>query len=174
MNRCIPLILLSSILSACATTPAPLQGQFEALTAKDAAGGSHSGARVRWGGTIITVQPAATETCFEVLAHAVDAQSRPRIRDASEGRFMACRSGFYDPEVFSKGRELTIAGTLDGTRMGRIGQFDYTYPKVAAETIFLWPPRPLVIERRDYWPYDPFWGPAYGPHWRVGYWGPFW
>lgn len=173
MNRCIPVILSSLALAACATTPTPLQGQYDSVNPKLAADGTHSGARVRWGGTIITVQPAATETCFEILSHTLDAQSRPRVRDASEGRFMACRSGFYDPEVFGKGRELTVTGTLDGTRSGRVGQFEYTYPKVAAETIFLWPQRPLVIEHRDPWPYDPFWGPGYGPYWRFGYWGPF-
>ncbi len=172
MHKSIVLIPVLASLAACATAPAPLKGEFSALLPSAAIVGNHSGERVRWGGEIIKVTPGQDETCFEVLSRDLDSSARPRKRDNSEGRFIACRTGFYDPEVFTRGRELTVVGTVSGTEVGRVGQFDYTYPKVATEALYLWPPRPLIVEQRNAWPYDPFWGPGFGPWWGGGYWGP--
>jgi outer membrane lipoprotein len=172
MRKSILLLPLLATLGACATVPPPLQGEYSSIAPSQAVDGSHSGERVRWGGEIIKVEPGASSTCFEVLSHELDSSARPRSRDTSEGRFIACRSGFYDPEVFIKGRELTVAGAISGTQVGRVGQFDYTYPRVAADIIYLWPKRPLVIQQRYNWPYDPFWGPGFGPYWGGGFWGP--
>jgi len=167
------LILSSMALTACAAAPVSLRGEFTQLNPTQSASEAHAGERVRWGGEIIGVEPGKASTCFEILAHELDASARPRRSDTSEGRFIACRAGFYDPEVFVKGRELTVTGRLDGTQTGQVGQFDYTYPKVAADTIYLWPRRPVVVTQRNAWPfYDPFWGPGYGPYWRSGFWGP--
>ena len=172
MNKTMLLIPLIATLTACATAPVPLKGEFSTLKPSESIDGSHSGEHVRWGGEIIKVEPTESSTCFEVLSRELDSTARPGRRDASDGRFIACRSGFYDPEVFTKGRELTVVGSVSGTQVGRVGQFDYTYPRVAADAIFLWPRRPLVIEQRSAWPYDPFWGPGFGPWWGGGFWGP--
>ena len=51
------------------------------------------------------------------------------------------------------------------------GEFDYTYPRVAADAIYLWPERSYVAA--PYY-YDP-WGPwGYGPYWGGPFWGPYW
>lgn len=171
MNKSIFLIPAIAALVACATTPVPLKGEFSTITPATSIAGGQSGEQVRWGGEIIRVTPDSAETCFEILSRELDASARPQKRDNSDGRFIACRAGFYDPEVFTKGRELTVTGRLNGTAIGKVGQFDYTYPKLAADTIYLWPKRPLIIEQRNTWPYDPFWGPRYGPWWGGGFWG---
>jgi outer membrane lipoprotein len=172
MHKTVLLTPLILALAACATVPAPLNGDFSSLTPQQSLSGTHSGERVRWGGEIIKVEPGESSTCFEILSRELDASARPRSRDASEGRFIACRSGFYDPEVFVKGRELSVTGSISGTQVGRVGQFDYTYPRIAADTIYLWPRRPVMIRQSASWPYDPFWGPGFGPYWGPGFWGP--
>lgn len=164
-----PLLLLT----ACATAPAPLKGEFSALKPVDSLSGAHTGERVRWGGEIIRVEPSASSTCFEILARELDGSARPLRRDRSDGRFIACRNGFYDPEVFIKGRDLTVVGRVDGSEKGRVGEYEYTYPRIAADAVYLWPKRPLVVEQRN-WGYDPFWGPGFGPYWGGGYWGGYW
>jgi outer membrane lipoprotein len=114
-----------------------------------------------------------------VLAEPLDSQARPdRSSEQGLGRCVACKQGFYDPEVFAKGREITVTGTLDGTVQHKIGEYDYTYPRVAANTIYLWPKRPVYVETPSPWgpwgPCDPFWsgwgcgGWGYGP-WGWGY-----
>ena len=162
---------LAAALGACATVPAPLQGQFAPVTPRDAAAGSQvQVANVRWGGEIIKVEPRAGQTCFEILAHDLNSYARPIARDPSDGRFLACRTGFYDPEEFDRGREITVVGHLDGTEKGKIGEFDYTYPRVAADAVYLWPERPNYAYSPYY--YDP-WGPwGWGPYWGGAWWGP--
>ncbi|MEO8010219.1 MAG: Slp family lipoprotein, partial [Dokdonella sp.] len=54
---------------------------------------------------------------------------------------------------------------------GRVGEFEYAYARVAAEAVYLWPKRPLVVQQRGGWGYDPFWGPGFGPYWGGGWWG---
>ncbi len=170
MRRSLVLVPLAFALGACATAPVPLAGEFSALTPTDSVARGSSGERVRWGGEIIEVRPGADATCFEVLSRDLDARARPLARDRSDGRFIACRSGFYDPEVFVRGREITVVGNVVGTEKGRVGEFEYTYARVAADAVYLWPKRPLVVEQRNYWGHDPFWGPGFGPYWG-NYWG---
>lgn len=159
----IPLLAaLGLALSACATAPQQLQGQYAALQPDQAAAEQRVGEQVRWGGRIVEVRTEKLRSCFEVVGAPLDAAGRPRRVDRSTGRFIACRSGFYEPQVFAAGRELTISGRIEGFETRPVGEFDYHYPRVAADVVYLWPER---IEReRDYfypplglW-YDPWWG----------------
>lgn len=164
--------LLASALGACATVPAPLQGTYPKNTPRDAL--AHNDAQpVRWGGQIIRVDPKPDSTCFEIIARPLDAQARPEDRkEASGGRFIACHAGFYDPEVYTRGRDLTVVGSVTGTERGKVGEYDYTYPRVAASSIYLWPKRPLYVSS-PYPYYDPWLtGPGWGG-WGWG-WGPYW
>jgi outer membrane lipoprotein len=172
-----PLALAASLalLGGCATMPQPLQGSYTNLTTAAAQQGGAGGAQVRWGGEIIKTEPGPQQTCFFVLARPLDGQARPQpSRSGSDdGRFVACHSGFYDPEVFARGRELTVTGTIHGTVTQKVGDYDYPYPRVEANVVYLWPKRPVYVNT-PYPPafYDPFWGPwgpwGYGPY---PYWG---
>ena len=160
--KTLPLFVSTLLLAACATAPRPLQGQFSSVLPDDAARASASGESVRWGGRIVSVDLQAQRSCFEVVALPLSTSGRPRQVDRSEGRFIACRAGFYDPEVFQAGREITISGRIQGFESRRVGDFDYRYPIVAAEVVYLWP------ERREYDRYDraAVWGPyGFGPWW---------
>lgn len=174
----IPSILLLGIpllFAACVRPPPPLGGTYAEIAMRDAQQGGLTDQRVRWGGTLVTVNPGKEDTCFEILARPLNSEARPRRTDESEGRFMACAPGFYDPAVYVKGRELTVAGTLQEPETQKIGEHEYRYPKVAAEKIYLWP------ERQAYPPpYYPYWAdiwyPGWGP-WPYGPWyyqSPFW
>ena len=175
MSRRILLVVAGAIaLGGCATIPKPLVGNYTPVSLDAARSGSAGAVRVRWGGQIIQTEPAEQETCFFVLAEPLDSQARPERGGDSQGRFVACKQGFYDPEVFTKGHDITVTGTLDGTVQHKIGDFDYTYPKVAADTVYLWPNRPVYAGRPyDPWgtwgPCDPFWSP-WGCGWGYGPW----
>ena len=76
--------------------------------------------------------------------------ARPQKLDKSQGRFIACRSGFYDPDVFKAGREITITGAIDKFENGKIGDYDYRYPILSADVVYLWPERrdvDVIVER---------------------------
>ncbi|HET8897953.1 MAG TPA: Slp family lipoprotein [Rhodanobacteraceae bacterium] len=154
-------------LAACATVPKPLAGQFQNIAPANAA--NANGTPVRWGGQIVETAPGPHETCIYALARPLDRSARPSPRGDSLGRFVACHAGFYDPEIFAKGREITVTGTLDGTITRKVGDFDYPYPKIAASNIFLWPlPQTRPAGMYDPYFYDPFWGPRfYDPFWNL-------
>ena len=152
--------MASVVLAACATQPMPLQGEYLAVTPRDAAAAQQTGAVVRWGGRIVQTLPRDNNTCFEVLATPLDSSARPHYNsDTDDGRFIACRSGFYDPAVFEPNREVTFTGHIDGYDTRKIGGFDYRFPRVAADVVYLWP----IRERVDVLTY-----PAPWPWW--GYW----
>ena len=142
-------LALALALSACASTPQPLQGTFSSLLPDDAAMRESAGELVRWGGHIVGVDPQSQRSCFEVVAAPLTASGRPQNVDRSEGRFIACRAGFYDPEVFKPGREITISGRIEGIETRKVGDFDYRYPRVAADVVYLWPEqrsRTVIVE----------------------------
>jgi outer membrane lipoprotein len=155
------------LIAGCASVPAPLQGDFRTIAANEAATGNAIGALVRWGGVVIGVEPQKDRTCIQVLARPLGERSgRPLDVDRSDGRFLACRAGFYDPEIFATGREVTVTGEVVAMTQRTIGEFDYAMPELAAGVIYLWPPR--IDYDRSFnsgpWPgwYHP-WSPWYGP-----------
>ncbi|MCF6041836.1 Slp family lipoprotein, partial [Xanthomonas perforans] len=133
------------------------------------------GTSVRWGGKIIKTTPGQGQTCFELIWRPLNASGRPdrNAVDASDGRFLACRSGFYDPAVFEPGREVTFIGKIEGYETTKIGEYDYKLPKVNADVVYLWP---VVrdVEVVPAYPYGP-WGDPWGPRWGGGWgWGRGW
>lgn len=172
MNKQLAIVVVSSALASCASIPLPLQGQFSAAMPRDSTN-AIAGQAVRWGGEIIKADPKADATCFEILARNLDASARPDSRDDNGGRFIACRSGFYDPEMFERGRDLTVVGHVTGTDHGKVGEFDYAYPHVEADAIYLWPKRPLYARSPFYdpWSYYGPYGYGFGPFWGSPYWG---
>ena len=78
--------------------------------------------------------------------------ARPRRSDSSPGRFVACAAGFFDPAVYQPGREITIVGALHGTTAGRVGDYDYTFPRIDAATVHLWPDREPDEVGPVWWP----------------------
>jgi outer membrane lipoprotein len=173
LYRILSLAAVCALMAACATVPQPLQGNFATISSLNAQQSPANGTQVRWGGDIISTEPGQQSTCFYVLGRPLDNEARPvRDNNNSQGRFVACRAGFYDPEVFKPGREITVTGVIQGTMTRKVGDYDYAYPRVEANVVYLWPKRPLVVGY-PYGPgfYDPFWGPYWGPGWGWGGWG---
>jgi outer membrane lipoprotein len=165
--------VLTLALGACATTPSQLQGQYSTLDPQQAAQQNAPGEAVRWGGRIVEVHTEKLYTCFEIVGAPLDSSGRPREVDDSNGRFLACRDGFYEPEVFKQGREVTISGKIDGYETRKIGDYDYRYPRVAADVVYLWPER---VDYDDRYHGYPGWGWGMGWGWYGGPWGwgPWW
>ena len=74
-------------------------------------------------------------------------------KNLSKGRLILIYSGFIDPEVYTKDRQITVSGhILDGA--GDDPQVLFPYLRIQAENIHLWPEeKPL--------PPDSFWEDAW-------------
>lgn len=152
--------------AGCATVPPQLAGNdFAAVTPQQAAAGSAHGTRVRWGGEIIKVEPKSDSTCIEVLSRDLYSDARPNRHDSSDGRFIACGKGFFDPAVYGKGRDVTVTGQLSGSEQHKVGEYTYTYATVDTDGVYLWPRRDRTYAYYD--PWSPYWG---DPYWTNPYW----
>ena len=168
MTRLVPIasLIATALLAGCATAPKPLQGEFSQLLPTEAGTQAPIGQRVRWGGEIVAVDTQSSSSCFELLGKPLNEAARPSRADETAGRFLACRNGFYDPALFAVGRELTVIGIIDSIEPRPIGGFEYRYPKIAAEVIYLWPARDPYRRR----PVG-FWVGQHGNAW-LGHWTP--
>jgi outer membrane lipoprotein len=135
---------------------------------------AYVGKIVVWGGAIIkTTNQKDDGTLVEVLQKPLDSEGRPEDVDRSEGRFLAFNKGFMDDAVFAKGRKITVAGEVVGSRKMPLGEIEYTYPLIATREVHLWPDRGREMYAPYWyypWWYDPWWDPWYGPWWRHHRW----
>ena len=160
MMRALLTATLLLLLSACATTPAPIaRGPFTSVSLKQALSNETVGSRVRWGGMIVSVAPLKTESCFEILSRPLERDGEPQPTDQTEGRFIACGAGFYDPAAYPAGREITFVGSVLPPAACKIGAYEFSCPRVAIETLYLWPKREPYSYRYYDYRYDPFWSP---------------
>ncbi len=115
-------------------------------------GEAHKGELVILGGYILEASNEPDGSHLTMLQAPLDSQDRPESRDLSEGRFLVRAERFLDPEIYSKGRRLSVAGTVSGVRPKALGNGLYQYPVIEAEELHLWPK-----ERRDPRPYHHHW-----------------
>lgn len=152
------------LLHGCTTVPEQIQGDYAALTPARVES-AQFGTPVRWGGVILNTRHDQNQTCFEVLSRSLDKHLRPELEDDTAGRYIACADGFYDPVVFSRGREVTLTGTVTEFRYRPLEKFNYRYPVVDIDELVLWQKRRKVLV------YNHHGGPWYGGYWGRPYWG---
>ena len=107
----------------------------------------YTGHKVRWGGTIASVQNKATDTWLEVVGRRLGSFGRPLFTDQSDGRFLVRIDGFLDSATYRINRPITVYGILEGSVPGNIGEYSYSYPLVGAYSHYLW---------EDYDPYEQY------------------
>lgn len=132
---------------------------------------AYVGRLVVWGGIIIETNNTSSGTDIIVLQTPLGRGERPEGAEYSQGRFIAHSTNLLDPEIYQKGREITLAGVISGKETLPLGGTTYTYPMVDVKQLHLWQKRPQY--RYVYPPYYyGYWGPYWGwgpPYW---YWGP--
>ena len=102
---------------------------------------SFEGRLVLLGGEIIRTHNKQEGTTIEVLQKDLDRWGRPKGKDETGGRFRVFADRFLDPVVYGQGRRVTIAGTVAGAQVEKIGEVDYVYPLLRAREIHLWQDR---------------------------------
>ncbi len=160
-----------AVLTACAPISQDIRKQAEASAPfaeiqKDP--DRFRGTVVVWGGVIVETTNLKESTAIKVMQTSLDFQERPTDVDRSEGRFIIRVDRFLDPDIFKKGRQVTVGGEIVGRETQPIGEIQYSYPVVQAKELRLWEqPVPYPPYYYDPW----YWGPYYP--WRP--WGrPYW
>jgi len=129
-------------LSGCASQlPESIRGDGSKLTTYtqvQAASVETIGEQVRWGGVIAEVRNGENASELEVVGFRTRSAGRPEVNDDSYGRFRVIVNGFVDPEVYAKGRLITVLGTYTGIERGTIGEYNFDFPVVRASGMELW------------------------------------
>mgnify|MGYP001078022557 CR=1 FL=1 len=143
MKRSLILALFSLILAtACAPFPQNLMRDAQlAVSVSDVQKepDRYRGEVVIWGGVVIDALNRRDETVLKVMQTDLDFQKRPTNTARSPGRFLVRCKGFLDPYIYSKGREITIAGVF----IGKEEQERFSMP------IPSWKPRKSACGKRD-------------------------
>jgi outer membrane lipoprotein len=115
----------------------------------------YQGQMVILSGVIIEAKNTREGTLLQVLQRPAGFRGKPKDIDETEGRFLALDSRYLDVYVYAKGREVTVAGEVQGKRILPLDKTEYTYPLIYVKEIYLWP----VTEERYYAPYyhDDYW-----------------
>lgn len=122
------------------------------------------------GGIIVNAKLTKEGSLVEAIHVQVD--SLGYLTGGADGRYLALypkESGTLDPQIFRKGRRITVAGEFVGTRQGKIDDAEYEYPLFYIKDIYLWE------DRMYYYPSYPYYYPYWGDY-PYSYWwhGPFW
>lgn len=123
----------------------------------------YRGRLILLGGVVVRAINEKNGTLLEVYQTKLESGGKPIDLDRSEGRFMALYKGFLDGEIYRKGREVTIAGTVEGEKTMRLGEIHYKYPYLTVKEIHLWKKEPQINDLDPWGPWGPYW---YDPHWR--------
>ena len=161
--RSLTITVVVLAVSACTTIPEQIQGTYPEISPARVEPGVF-GSSVRWGGVILDAKNKGSGTCFEILSRDLDKYLRPELQDKTAGRYIACKEGFHDPEVFSKGREVTMTGQIQMIETRQLDEFNYRYPIIKIDNMVLWKKRRNVVVYRGF--NHSFYDPWYwrGPH----------
>lgn len=135
-------VIAGVLLNACASAPLfELNNVNTAITPNDAVAKLDilRGSRVLWGGVIVSSKNLEKGTQLEILAYPLSNQHRPRLEREPLGRFIIEQGSYLETIDYAPGRELSLIGTLTGTKEVKIDAASTLFPAIASEQIHLWP-----------------------------------
>jgi outer membrane lipoprotein len=117
------------------------------------------------GGSVLKVDNQTSGTVITALQVPLKSGDKPGSKDQSDGRLIISTPQFLDPEVYTKGRKITVAGKIIGSSRDEVGTAPIPYLKLESIELHLWP---QYQPSRYYYPhYSPFW--AWNDPWYRGY-----
>ncbi|VAW39978.1 hypothetical protein MNBD_GAMMA01-346 [hydrothermal vent metagenome] len=132
------LVVFVVVLTSCASIPNVLQGEFADITPAKSKVNHVMNINVRWSGYIIQTVNKKDKTCFEIVQTQTNKNLRPvKIIPKNSSRFIACKEGFLEPHAFDK-RMVTITGNLVAYTEQSVGEYQYEYPVVKTDLIYIW------------------------------------
>jgi len=142
-NFCMALWPVLLLFSACATTipPEVLTGvdptiSFQKLGENPKA---FRGKTIVLGGEVLITENRRGKTLLMVLQRELDGDLKPLDNEPSKGRFILVAPEFLDPAIYTKGRRITIVGTVAGAETRQLNGIPYLYPVMEKRYLYLWP-----------------------------------
>jgi len=125
------------------------------------------------GGVIVQVRLNETGSQIEAVDVPVDESGYFLDKGRSEGLFRALlppdNESILDPEIYTRGRRVTLAAEFVEMRIGEIDDAEYQYPFFLIKQIYLWP-----RERQAYYDMPPYYFDAWFYPYPYYYSEPWW
>jgi outer membrane lipoprotein len=102
---------------------------------------AYKGRIVILGGVIASSINTKEGTYIEVVQKPLDYRGMPEDTDISHGRFIVLYEGYLDTAIYSRGREVTVAGEVMGKKIRPLGQIQYQYLLIKSKELHLFEPR---------------------------------
>jgi len=155
MKRILISAALAVVLGACASLPDEiavseyeLQPAFSELNAHPDV---YNGQQVALGGMIVSVTNDKASSTVEVLQLPLYGSGRPNPdTDKAGGRFLVTFEQFLDPEIYSRGKMLSVRGSISGSKNSTIGDHPYTYLTMKGDGLYLWSEQPDEVQVQYY------------------------
>lgn len=140
MHRVVILLASCLALAACATSPLDTSRVTSRATPGQLveAMPGQRGARVQWGGHIVSITNQDRATLMEVLSYPLGRDGLPNTYGKPTGRFLLRREGFLEPQDYAPGRLVTVVGTVQSLTRTSVGETEFVVPLVKAEQLKLW------------------------------------
>jgi outer membrane lipoprotein len=104
----------------------------------------------------------------QVLYYPLNYYGRPDLTKLNEGRFVIKSPEFLDPAIYTKKKEITVAGKLNGEIERTVGKKTIRVPLISSTVTHLWP----EIDRNYYYGYGGYGGFGYPYYYGYPYyWG---
>lgn len=131
---------------------------------------TYRGAVVIWGGIVQVATPQAEGSELIVQQFPLDWCEEPRVWAEPQGRFVIKTTRYLDPAIYCKGRRITVAGEIMGSRTVQAGKSQLRFPEITSRELYLWP----RLHIYGYYSPYPYWNWPnyyYGPYYQ--YYGPY-
>ena len=141
MNIRLTLLLTGLLLAACSQLPKfDTTGVNKSLLPTQVASdfNSYKGKAVMWGGAVLSGKNLKDSTRLEVLAYPLDNDGWPQRDQKPLGRFILSQKGYLETADYTKGRVITVVGTVSGIEKGKVGDTPYTFPVIQVRQLHLW------------------------------------
>ncbi len=122
------------------------------------------------GGIIANTTITSEGSVIEALYVPVDDKGYLK-EEPGRGRYLAIwpkESGILDPMMYRRNRQITVAGTFEGFRKGKLDKATYYFPVFDVVQIFLWSEEPTYpayyYSPYYYGPYYPYYPYYYSPY----------
>ncbi|MGF1737511.1 Slp family lipoprotein [Photobacterium satsumensis] len=134
--------LLAATMIGCAAVPEALMTDSDDpitdVTVLSDPAGQDLGQAIRLGGVIAAIDNGEQKTRLEIVAMPIGSDGKPKLGSSAQPRFVAYVDGFLEPIEYHPGRLVSVAGHVDGEEEGKVGEFHYRFPVVAATGTQLW------------------------------------
>jgi len=111
------------------------------------------------GGSISAITGLGDGSLMHIYQTPLDYWGRPIRTNEPKGQFLVYTPVYIDPDIYTPGSEVTVAGEIEGTTLKLSGNTEltkYRHPVLVARELKLWPSK-RGPEEPSWW--DPLWNP---------------